>query len=799
MIKNYLKFALRNIMRNKIYSFINIIGLAIGLTGFVLISILINNETSYDSFQTKANRIYRAVEIQKQENIGNLKIAVTMGPLAKALKEYFPSVEQTARMMPFATAFYKVGNKGFYENDISLADPSLFDIFTIPFIEGDPSNALKNPYSMVITREMAEKYFGNEDPLNKSIRISSWMGVNDFLVTGVIEDYPKNSFIYFKGLISFVTMENRAKWLENWNNNSLATYILLKDKADPKQLDSQMPQFVQRYIPPDKNTGQRSNLRIYLQSIKDIHLYSDDIVYQTFNHNKGSLSTVILFSTIALFILLIACVNFMNLATARSSKRIKEISMRKILGATRITLIKQFIGEALVISIGALIISLIMVIELLPYFKDIFEGRIISSDIFSIKFIFELIGITLFVGLLSGSYPAFFLSKFKAINSSKASISGASKGKNLRRVLVIFQFTTAISLIVCTGIVMDQMNFVQNKDLGFNKEQVIYLPILSKNVKSKVDILKNELLKNPNVISTAAGSGLTGASNSEGTEIVAGAGQRVTLMMRKSFVDFDYLKTMEMQIVKGRGFSRNMSLDSTSSVIINEAAVRKFGWSDPIGKQFEGDPVKTVIGVVKDFNFFNLHSEIGPLIMSVDKSWYNFVLIRVKPDKISGTISYIEDAWKKIIPGEPFDYSFLDQHFDEVYKNDQQTGQIFGFFSGFAIFIACLGIFGLAAFTAEQKTKEIGVRKVLGASVYSVVYLLCKDFIALVIAAAIIAVPLSYYLMNSWLEDFAYRVNINWLIFAISGGIAILIAFTTVSYQAVKAANANPIKALRYE
>lgn len=795
MLKNYLKVAVRNLFKNKVYSIINVTGLAIGLAGFILITILIRNELSYDSFNKKAGRIYRVVEIQNQKGIGKLDIAVTMSPLAPAMKNYFPEIENTARLSPSSTLFCKIGDKGFYEKDVSFADPSIFKIFTIPFIEGDPSTALNAPFNLVITQSVAKKYFGDQDPLGKTIKIYSTFGADDFKVTGVIKDYPENSHIYFTMLGSYKTMEHYISWINEWGTNSLGTYVLLKKGASAANVDGKFPQFLKSVMPKD----QWSDLQMYLQNVKDIHLYSDNIIYQTYNHNQGSITTVYIFSAIAIFILLIACINFMNLATARSAKRVKEIGMRKVLGSTRKSLVAQFLGEAVLISLMGFVLSLLLVELAMPYFKDIFGERIIFTYSASIPFIAELIGISILVGLISGSYPAFFLSKLQPAQSIKGILSGKSGGSFFRKILVTLQFAIAIALIVCTAIVSNQMNYVKNKNLGYNREHVLYLPIRSKEIRSKIDLMKTELSKNSDIVNVAAGSGLSGASGSEGGETVAGTNGQVHLMMRRSFVDFDYIKTMQMKIVQGRDFSISHPSDSSSAVIINEAAVKKFGWKNPIGKQFEGKPNKTVIGVVKDFNFFNLHSKIGPLIMSIHPSYFQYLLVRIKPDNINSTVNYIGSVWKSAAEGRPFDYSFLDQQFNEMYKNDMRTGKMFGFFSFLAIFIACLGLFGLAAYTAEQRTKEIGIRKVLGASVKGIVILLSKDFIKLVLIAGIFAAPVSYYVMSKWLQNFAYKVSIGAGTFVFAALLAFIIAFVTISVQAIKAATANPVKSIKYE
>jgi putative ABC transport system permease protein len=797
MFKNYLKIAFRNILKNKIYSFINIAGLAIGLAGFILISILIKNELSYENFHKKADRIYRVVEIQNQKGIGKLNVAVTMGPLSRALKNYFPEIENSIRLMPVPSVFCKIGTEGFYEDGLSFADPQVFNIFTIPFIEGDPKTALSNPNSLVISQSIAKKYFDNNNPVGKVITISYVLGKADFTVTGVIKDYPENSHIFFNMLGSLKFLENSFPWLKSWGTNSLGTYVLLNKGISSKEVEKKFPAFLKSSVPNE----QQSDLKMYLQSLKDIHLYSGNITYQTYQKNESSISTVYIFSVIAFFILLIACINFMNLATARSSKRIKEIGMRKVLGSSRKKLIYQFIGEAVFISFIAFLLSILIVEIALPMFKSIFEDRIINIYTDSTTFLLELIGITLLVGILSGSYPAIFLSRFQPAQSIRGSIPLKAKGSYLRKILVVFQFSIAVALMICTGVVYNQISFIMHKNLGFNKGHVVYLPIRSEDTRAKINLLKTELSKNSNIAGVAAGSGLSGASGSEGDVTVAGTNGQKRLMMRYSYVDPDYINTMQMKIVQGRNFSPLYPTDSVSSVIINETAVKKFGWKNPIGKQFEyeGGTTKKVIGVVKDFNFFSLHSPIGPLIMSIQPDRFFYLLIRIKPGNIPAILDFIKSTWESIVPGRPFDYSFLEKHFDEIYKNEQQTEQLYGFFSFLAIFIACLGLFGLASYTVEQRTKEIGVRKVLGASVSGVVLLLSKDFLKLVLVATIIAIPVSYYIMANWLQDFAYRTKISPAIFILVGLTVLAIALATISFQAIKAATSNPIKSLRYE
>jgi putative ABC transport system permease protein len=794
MIKNYLRVAIRNLLRSRTYSFINIAGLAVGLAGFILISIFIKNELSYDAFNVKADRIYRVVEIQDFPGIGKQDVAVTMGPLAPALRNYFSQVQDAVRILPVPSSTCKIGSTGFYEKSISFADPSIFNVFTFPLIEGDPKTALENPYSLVITQSIAGKYFGNADPVGKTIRLDFGLGPHDYAITGVMKDCPQNSHLYFEMLGSFKTLENSIPNLRQWGDNWLATYVLLKKGIDYRSVNSSFPEFIDKNVPKES----WKDLWMYLQPLTDIHLHSGDIPYQTFNHNEGSISTIRIFSLIAVFILLIACINFTNLSTARSGKRTKEIGIRKVLGSTRKGLIGQYIGESVMVSVFALFAAMILAELALPYFKNIFGERIIFTYSDSPVFFIELLGIAILVGLAAGSYPAVFLSGFQPAATLKGTATPKDRSVLFRRVLVVLQFSIAVALIACTEIVSKQMNYIQDKNLGFNKEQVLYIPIRSTYAQSKIPVLKEELMRNPDIVNVGAGSGLTGASGNEGTEVVAGTNGTVQLAMTRSFIDFDYIKTMQMQVVEGRDFSADIPSDS-SAVIINQAAVRKLGWKNPIGKQFEGTPLKTVIGVVKDFNFNSLHSSIEPLIMEVMPSRFSYLLVRLKTKDARSAVSSIGSTWDKVVQGESFDYSFLDQYFDDIYRNDQRTGQIFLFFSSIAILIACLGIFGLAAYTAEKRTKEIGIRKVIGASTGSIVGLLSGEFILLVLLAAVVATPVSYYFMNKWLETFAYHVSIDVVSFMLAGFAAIFIALVTTGFQAMKAATANPVEALRYE
>ncbi len=796
MLKNYLKIAFRNLVKNKAFSFINIAGLAIGLSGFILISLYIRQELSYENFNKKADRIYRPVEIQRPSGVPVQHVAVTMGPLAAALKNDFPEIEEAGRIMPAPPFFCNVGDKGFYENEIVYADPQILSIFTIPFIEGNPGQSLSEPNSILLTKSVAEKYFGSEDPIGKTFTINQVNGKSEMKITGVIEDYPENSHLHFSVIVSLSTLTSELPWLKTWDNNTLATYVLLKKGVNKVNLESKFPAFINKYHKGDESYS----FSLYLQPLKDIHLYSDDIIYQTFNYNQGSIVKVYTFSTIAVFILLIACINFMNLSTARSAKRMKEVGIRKVLGSSRTNLVMQFMGEAVIIALFSFALAALITEFAFPYFKQVFNIKLDFQLNDNLMFILEMLAVTIIVGIAAGLYPALYLSKAQPAQSLK-NFRNKFGGAFLRKTLVVSQFTIAIILIVSSGIVMDQMNYVRNKNLGFNKEQLLYVPIRGKSERDNIELIKNDLLQNNKIVSASAVSGPVGASGSQGTESAAGDEEQ-NLMMRKSYVDYDYFKTMQLKIVEGRAFSKDYPTDPINAVIINQTAVKKFGWKNPIGKQFKDEQSRTVVGVVKDYNFTSVHAEIEPQIIRIagDNNIYiNNLLIRVKGGNIPETISYIENTWNKVNQGKPFEYTFVDDYFNNIYKSDLNTEKLFKTFSFIAILIACLGLFGLASFTAEQKTKEIGVRKVLGSSVSGIVFLLSKEFIKWVLISCVIAFPTAYLLMNDWLKNFAYRTEISVFVFIAAASLTIIVALLTVSYQAVKAALANPVKLLRYE
>lgn len=799
MFKNYLKIAFRNLRNNKVYSFINIAGLAVGLASFILISTFIKNELNYDNFHENADRVYRAVGVFNRPGLGRVDNAVTPGPLAPAMAADFSQVASATRIRPLFTVFCKVGDKGFYESDIAMTDPAIFDIFTIPLRSGDPKTALSNPNSLVIDAELAQKYFGHEDPIGRTISLHSGSGAEDYTVTGVMEKYPENSHLAFSALASLVTIENQQSFLTNFNSNSVATYILLQEGVSKTEVEQQIPAFIDKHVPNKENIKLE---KWYLQPLDDIHLRSGHLLYQTYNRRQGSINTVYLFSAIAVLVLLIASINFMNLSTARSAKRAKEVGLRKVVGSSRKQLIYQFIGESVLITFLALVLAFLLVQIAAPFFEELVAGRLIFAYHQSLPFILQVLGIAFVVGIVSGSYPAFFLSAYQPSETLKGSFSSGTKGARLRQVLVLSQFAIAITLIICTGVVSDQMDYIRSKDLGLNPDQVVYVPIRGKEARDNLTVLKNELKKNENILSVAASEGLRGAGGSNGLRRVAGTNGEVQMMLRFSAVDYDFIETMQIELVQGRNFSPEIAADTTTSIIINETVAKELAWENAIGKEFEtggGGPNMRVIGVVKDYHFFSLRSKIEPQMMYVNPRQYNYLLLKIRPQDASATLAFVEETWKKIAPGRPFEHGFLDENFARLYESEENAGKLFTAFAALAIFIACLGLFGLASFTAEQKTKEIGIRKVLGASVTGIVTLLSKTFIKWVAIASLFAFPFAYFIMQDWLANFVYRTSPQPLTFILATLIVIAIALVTVSVQAIKAALTNPVKALRYE
>ena len=809
MLKNYLKIALRNLRKHKAYSLINVAGLAIGLACFTLIVLFVQDELSYDRYHPDADRLYRiAIEIEASE--GATRNAQSPPLWTTALLESYPEVEKAVRFKPpRQTWMVRYQDRQFSEKTWVFADSSVFEVFGVNLRRGTPETALTAPFTVVISEAMVEKYFRDEDPIGKTITIDNQY---DFAVTGVFEDVPDNTHFHFDFLASFVSMNDpQTLYLLNVLEFPFPfsyNYVLLEEGATKEAFEAKMPGFIEAHVPPQFLQGGRQ-MRAFLQPITDIHLHS---TLENEIEANGDASVVYIFLAVGLFILLIACVNFMNLATARSASRAKEVGMRKVVGAQRRHLIGQFLGESALLALVALVLAMVLVALALPTFGSLTGKAITIGTLIAPTFVLALIGVALTVGLLAGSYPAFFLSAFRPAAVLKGELrAGAGRGTWLRKGLIVFQFFISIGLIIGTGIVYNQMQYARDKKLGFDKEHVVVVQMTDPNASRHYQSFKDAVLQHPNVLNVSAGFSTPGGLIGQATMRPFEDSQEQSWQMLTYFTDFDFVETMGMEIAAGRDFSTAFSTDSTNAMLINETAARAFGWHDPnnaVGKDivFAGNnaqPIR-VIGVVKDFHSQSVREKIAPTVIGFGgqgtPQWF-FAFVRIQPGDIPGTIASLEQTFEQVIPGYAFLYSFLDEDFEKLYKSEAVLGSLLGYFALLTIFIACLGLFGLASFTAEQRTKEIGVRKTLGASVGNIIVLLSKEFTTLVVIAFVVAAPAALWAMTQWLEGFAYSMDLvgAWWIFLGAGAAALLIAWLTVGYQSIRAALTNPVEALRYE
>jgi putative ABC transport system permease protein len=810
MIKNFLKTSLRNLYKEKVYSLINITGLAVGLAACFLILMFIHHELSYDRHHEHAERLYR-IAISARFGGTEYHAAGVAAPSAQAILNDYPEVADITRLYrpPYQkSVFVRHKEKVFKEVDILFADASLFNVFTIPFLSGDKGTALIEPNSLVISERISDKYFGSSDPVGQILTFDNQI---DYKITGVFQNIPDNTHFQSDFFASLVTLDDSRDpyWL---NNMSFRTYLVLKDGSDPTLLESKFPELVSKYIAPmlEGMTGQSFDhltktgmyFKYYLQPVTDIHLKSN--LRQELEPNSD-MKYVTVFSAVAFFILLLACINFINLSTARSVKRAKEVGLRKVVGSRRGQIISQFLLESILMGFLALLIALILMWLALPLFNQL-SGKSLSNMYITTGWIpLIVIGIVLFVGFVSGSYPAFALSAYRPVKVLRQSSFNQSKKSGLRNVLVVLQFTISLALIIGTVIVFKQLGYIQNRHIGFDREQVLILHdtnILAR----RTQILKEKLLQNPEILNATVSGFLPVSSNRtldvrhpEGTYREEGTGMQVWS------VDFDYIETMGMEIIQGRNFSRQFTTDS-SALIVNQTAATYFGWKEPVGKMigdYSAPPNMSlvdlpVIGVVRDFHYESLRNQIEPLVLRV--AWNpDMISLRLKTDNLSNTIQWIKENWNQFAHGHPLQFSFMDDRFDAMYRAERRIGGIITVFAVLGVFIGCLGLFGLAAFVAEQKTKEIGIRKVLGSSVSGVVYLLSKDFLKWVMIANLIAWPVSFYMMTKWLQEFAFRTSIGLFPFIIPSLLTLFIAFVTVSVQCIKAALKNPTDTLRYE
>ena len=800
MFHNYLSVALRNLRRHPAYSLINIAGLAIGMATCILILLYIQDELSYDRYHPHADRVYRIVD-DIESGGQTVQTAGTPTGWGPALKRDYPEIELVVRLRGTESAWLvDLGNTIYYERKVIWAGSDLFEMFSIPLAAGDQSIALAEPYSMVISENLALKYFGDGEAIGKAVNLDNrW----DFTVTGVMKNIPTNSHMRPDMFVSYSTMTAiQSGWdLDDWEyHRNLYTYVRLRENVSPSEFEAKLPAFLERHA-GDQYREAGIILRPTLQPLVDIHLYSNR---ESEHEPNGDIRYVALFMAIAFLVLIIACINFINLATARSEMRAREVGVRKVLGANRMQLIRQFLGESVLMAGLAAVLAVILVHLALPAVNEI-AGKQLALPITDWMVLAALILGTTLIGLAAGSYPAAYLSGFLPAEVMKGSPETGKKGLGMRQVLVVIQFSMSIFLLASTAVIHDQLDYIQTKRLGFNKEHVMVIPIVGSPQLPNTPVLKQRLSGLPGVVGIATTTGVPGM-RALPTFGVRPEGMRPEdhLMMATLHVDEHFLDVMKIDVVAGRNFSPDWGTDTTGGVLLNETAVRSLGWgapADAIGRQFErlsfeGVVPGRVIGVVRDFHLRTIHEEIEPAAI-MTSTYHIFVLIRIEPEGISETIGRIEEIWRDADPRFPLDFTFLDEDFDALYRTDRLLGEIFAVFAFLAVFVACLGLLGLASFSIQQRTREIGIRKVVGSSVSGIVLLLSKDFMKYVLWANVIAWPLAYFVMSNWLQNYAYTSEIRYGWFLASGMLALTIAWLTIGAHAVAASRRNPVNALR--
>lgn len=809
MFSNYLIIAWRNLLKYPLISSINLFGLTLGLASCLLITIYILNELSYDRYHTNADNIYRVTrDFNTESGSLSLRLCSISPPFGYYMPTDFPEIEKMTRLLDDGISPLKYKEKLFNETYTFWADEYLFDVFNIGIVQGDPKSALKDPFSMMMTEEIAKKYFGDEDPMGQTIRYNNQF---DFKITGIYKAFPGNTHVHPGVLLSFNTLKDNRIYGEdalrrNWGNNSFMTYLVLPANYNPQRMLSQFPAFIDRRMAGQEYVGKQASkfTSLGLQKLTDIHLYSHTDAEAEPN---GDITRVYIFGAIAFFILLIACINYMNLSTARSALRAKEIGIRKVAGATKKELISQFLSESIIITMLASLLAFIVSYLSLPFLNQLSGLSLNTGALLNWKITLPLLLTPCIVGTLSGMYPALFMSSFQPVKTIKGFIQVGGGNISFRKALVVTQFAISIILIIATIIVFQQLKYVQNKTLGYDKDHIAVLPY-NRALSEQFEAFRTELLTNANFKNAGRSSRIPTGRLLDAMDAYVARGDSMAMSkvdIKLVAVDYDFIPTYGMQMAAGRNFSRDFGTD-TLNFVLNEAATKVLGWnqaSDAVGKGFKYGNIKgSIIGVVKDFHFESMHQAILPMVLEMfppRRSFYNNLSVKISGNNITGALAYLEATWKKYMPGIPYQFSFLDENFDALYQSEQRQGNLFTSFACIAIFIACLGLFGLSAFAITQRIKEIGVRKVLGADVGSIVTLLSKDFLILVLIAAGIAFPIAWYAMNHWLKDFAYRVNMQWWVFGLAALGAALVALVTVSFQAIKAAVTNPVKSLRSE
>jgi len=799
MYKNYFKISTRNILKHKMISFINVFSLAVGLAACLVIYLFVSDERSFDAFHAKKENIYRLDEVQKFTGTNEQKVALSMPGMGPALKRDFPEVQVYVRLwLRGKELFTKEDTKQLIDN-VMVADSTFFDVFDYPLIHGDILTCLDRPLTILLTESTALNFFKTTgEALNNTI---SWDG-RDYEITGILKDVPENSHIQFEALFSMVTYTSGENNVNNsWGGNWMTTYLLLEPNANIESMEEKFPAFMSRHMDdPEINT----NYKLFLQRLDEVHLVSNDIEHDYINYRKFNGSYLIIFYVIAVFILLIAAVNFMNLTTARASHRWKEIGVRKTIGAKKVQLFAQFIFESVMLAGIALVVALLIDAIFIPIINDLIGRKLSLLLLFQNGWqLAALVVGTLSLGILTGIYPSFYMTSFDLSRVLKGGNKGEGKSV-FRSTLVVVQFGLAIAMMVSTLIVVQQLSFMKESDIGFDKDQML-LVNMNNEANEKFETIKKELQKQSMIRGvTASGQRLGNNFHQNGFKVKADTGV-MSITPSNVNVDFDYLNVYGIEVKEGRGFSKDVLTDNGLAFVINESFANELMLKETIGTKvghdwYHNDSLGTIIGIVKDFNFNSLHYKVNTLALVVHPEWgYNELSVKLEKGRTEEGIAAVKKVWDELVPSYPFDYTFLDAHFEEVYRSDNQMSSVVAIMAGLSILISCIGLFGLAAITIEKKTKEIGVRKVLGATESQITILLSRNFAMLIIIAFVIVSPITYYALHRWLESFAYRININLLLFVSGGVLALVIGLLTISYHTIRSARANPVKALRYE
>jgi putative ABC transport system permease protein len=789
MIRNYLVVAIRNIFRHFSVSFMNITGLSIGLACTMLIYLWVTDELAYDRFHQHADQLYRVEEDQHYSN-GVYHVQVTPWPSGPVWRDNIPEIQQACRITSTGSFLITRNEKSFYEEKISAVDSTFFDMFSFTLLSGNPRTALNQPGSMVISDEMALKYFGGENPVGKNLLVNN---KEVFQVTGVMKKMPANSSIDQDFLIPFDYMKKSNWYSDGWGNNSIATYVMLQPNADPRKVDVKLTQIARQHN-PDGTT------QFVIEPMTRIHLYS----YWGFGHKPGAILNVWIFSSIALLVLIIACINFMNLSTARSAARAKEIGLRKVNGAHRQNLILQFFGESLLTTLISMLIAFVIALLLLEPFNRISGKFFHIPDLLTVRFLAGMVVITLLTGLLAGTYPALVLSGFKPINTLKGVFGMGSTGNSFRKVSVMVQFALSIMLIAGTIVIYRQLRLLQSQRLGYDKENLLYIPLRGE-LKNAYPVIKEELLREPVVkfITASTDPPHQIGSNSDNASW-EGKSPDADILVSMSGVDFDYVETMGIEMKAGRAFSKSyasdVAHDTLCNFLINEQMEKVMGMENAVGARLKFGSSGTIVGVMKDYNFQSLHNKIEPLAISIwGPQFWNFMYIRINPGNLTSTMNQLEKAWKRVMPMYPFDYHFVDQEFDNTYRIEERMQTLMNYFAGLAILIAAIGLFGMATFTVEQKTREVGIRKALGAPAMTIFNLFTWQFMQLLLVAVVISVPVSWYLLSHFLKNYSYHTSLSAWIFILAASITLVVAMTSISYQTIRAIRTNPAETLKHE